>query len=71
MVEPAPKELPMSPSPAEVAAARRVLNAIRQGGHPSQADALVLRLWAGPYTKMHPLLDIARKILKYVIDDQS
>jgi len=71
MVESAPKELPILPSPDEVAAARRVLKAIKDGGHPSQADALVLRLWAGPDTKMLPLMDIATEILKFAIDEQS
>jgi hypothetical protein len=34
-------------------------------------DSLVLRLWAGPRTRMRPLEDIAREILKYTIDDQT
>jgi hypothetical protein len=55
----------MLPSPAEVESAHRALKAIEEGGHPSQADALVLRLWAGPHTKMVPLEEIAKQILKY------
>ena len=54
----------MLPSPAEVEAARRVLKTIQYGGHPSQADALVLRLWVGPHTKMIPLEEIAKDIIK-------
>ena len=54
----------MLPSPADVDSARRVLEAIKNGGHPSQADALTLRLWAGPRNKMLPLEDIANEILK-------
>jgi len=51
--------------------ARRALQAVSEGGHPSQADALILRLWSGPHSKMLPLEKIAKEILKYAIDDQT
>jgi hypothetical protein len=54
----------MLPSPAEVEAARRVIKAIEHGGNPSQADALMLRLWIGPHTRMLPLEEIAKDIIK-------
>jgi hypothetical protein len=54
----------MLPTPAEVESARRVLKAIEEGGYPSQADALTLRLWAGPRTKTRPLEEIAEKIIE-------
>ena len=54
----------MLPSPAQVESARRALKAIAEGGHPSQSDALALRLWAGPHLKMLSLERIAEQILK-------
>jgi hypothetical protein len=54
----------MLPSPAEVEAARRALKAINNGGHPSQADSLTLRLWSGPRNPWRPLADIAWQIVK-------
>jgi hypothetical protein len=54
----------MLPSPAEVEAARRALKAINNGRHPSQADALMLRLWAGPRNPLRPIADIAYEIVK-------
>jgi hypothetical protein len=54
----------MPPSPSEVESARRALQAIEDGRHPSQEHALALRLWAGPRYKMAPLEEIAENILK-------
>ena len=54
----------MLSSPAEVETARRVLQAIADHRHPTRADALVLRLWAGPGTRMRPLKDIAGEIIE-------
>ncbi len=53
----------MFPSPAEVESARRVLKAIKDGIYPSQADALVLGLWAGPRTRMRSLEQTAKEII--------
>jgi len=55
----------MLPSPAEIDCARRVLKAIEHGGHPSQADALLLRLWAGPRTPLQPLEEIAKQVMMW------
>jgi hypothetical protein len=52
----------MLPSPAEVETARRVLEAIAEHRSPTQSDALVLRLWAGPRNGMRPLKDIAKEV---------
>ncbi len=54
----------MLSSPAEVKIARRVLQTIADHRHPIRADALALRLWAGPRTGMRPLKDIAKKIIE-------
>jgi hypothetical protein len=52
------------PTEKELAAARRVLDAIKQQHTVvHQADALVLRLWAGPHNGLRPLEDIAKQIL--------
>jgi hypothetical protein len=48
----------------EMKTALRVLKVIKDGGHPSQADALVLRLWAGPRTGTGPLDEIAKQLLE-------
>ena len=44
--------------------AQRVLKIIEHHGHPSQADALALRLWAGTDYRLRPLEQIAKKIFK-------
>ena len=54
----------MLPTPAEVEIARRVLKTIADNRNPSQADALTLRLWAGPRTNMLPLEEIATEIIE-------
>ena len=51
-------------SPTEVESARRAFEAIEDNRHPSQEDALALRVWAGPRYKMGPLEEIAKNILK-------
>jgi hypothetical protein len=57
------KELSTLLSPTEVDSACRALEAIEDNRHPSQEDALALRLWAGPRYKMAALEEIAKKIL--------
>ena len=47
----------------EIESGHRVLKAIQDGGHPSRADALVFRIWAGPRTRMGPLDEIAKQVL--------
>jgi hypothetical protein len=54
----------MLPSPAEAESARRALKAIADDCHPTQADALVLRLWAGPHAKIGPLEEIGKQIIE-------
>ena len=54
----------MVPSPADIESARRALKAIEDNRQPSQGDALVLRLWAGPRYKMGSLEEIGKNILK-------
>jgi hypothetical protein len=51
------------PTPTEIESARRVLKAIQDLGRPSQEDALALRMWASPSTRMRSLEEIARDIL--------
>jgi hypothetical protein len=46
----------------EYEAAQRVLKAVAKHRTPSRADALTLRLWAGPYNAMQRLEDIAKEI---------
>ena len=58
------EESPILSSPAEVEIARRVLQAIADHRHPTRADALALRLWAGPRTRMRPLTDIAKVMIE-------
>jgi hypothetical protein len=52
-----------TPTPNEIATARRVLEAIMLRRTPFQADALVLRLWMGTRMKMR-LEDIAMAIIE-------
>jgi hypothetical protein len=57
------------PTEKEIAAARRVLKSIKDHGIVTQPDALVLRLYAGPFDSLRPLADIAFEIIKKA--DQS
>jgi hypothetical protein len=52
------------PTPAEIGSAHRALKAIEDQDHPSQEDALALRMWARPGGRMRPLEEIAKNILK-------
>ena len=52
------------PNIEEIAAALRVLDAIKNNEGIRQPDALILRLWAGPRKVAWPLDKIAEKILK-------
>jgi hypothetical protein len=61
----AERRLPM-PSDTEIEAARRALTFITRKQHPSQADALTLRLWSGPHTALRSIQDIALDLLDKV-----
>jgi hypothetical protein len=50
-------------SPAELDLALRVLNTIRSHTIVKQRDALELRMWAAPHSRMQPLEDIANEII--------
>ena len=52
------------PTDEEIAAALRVLKAVRNNETVRQPDALALRLWAGPGRVAWPLDKIAEKIIK-------
>ena len=52
-----------TPTPNEIATAHRVLAALKRGRKPADADAVLLRLWIGPRTKM-PLAEIATAIIE-------
>jgi hypothetical protein len=52
-----------TPSQNEVAAARRVLEALKYGRDPSLVDAVLLRLWIGRRAKT-PLAEIATAIIE-------
>ena len=51
-------------SPAELDLALRVLNTIRSHAIVKQRDALELRMWAAPHSRMQPLEDIANEIIE-------
>jgi hypothetical protein len=51
-------------SPLNLELARRVLKVIKNHRYPSQADALALRVWAGPEKGLRPLKEIAREIIE-------
>ena len=52
------------PTIGEIAAAQRVLRAVRNNEAVRQPDALALRLWAGPGKIDLPLSKIAEKIIQ-------
>jgi hypothetical protein len=52
-----------NPTPIEIATARRVLATLTRGRKASPSDAILLRLWIGPRTKM-PLAEIAAAIIE-------
>jgi hypothetical protein len=52
------------PSFNDVATAKIVLETIADNRHPSQADVMVLRLWAGSRKLGRPLEDIAQEIIR-------
>lgn len=52
------------PTNEEIAAALRVLSAVRNSETARQPDALILRLWAGPGKVACPLDKIADKIIE-------
>ncbi len=52
------------PTTANLELAQRVVKVIEEHGHPSQSDALALRLWAGPHGGLHPLKDIAQAFIE-------
>jgi len=51
-----------TPTPNEIATARRVLAALTRGRRPAHAEAVTLRLWIGPRTKT-TLAEIAKAII--------
>ena len=56
------KELPPMQSTADLDLAFRVLNTIRSHSIVKQRDALELRMWAAPRTRMQSLEYIANEI---------
>jgi hypothetical protein len=52
-----------TPTPNEIATARRVLATFTRRRMPAKADAVLVRLWIGPHTKM-PLAEIATAIIE-------
>jgi hypothetical protein len=61
---PRQKELSMVPSPGEILAARRVLEAIGKHAAVTQADAFAVRMWYESIIRMRTLEEIAREVLK-------
>jgi hypothetical protein len=53
----------MYPTATEIHAARRAMKAIALHQNPSQADALMLRLWSKPREVLRPLKAIAQELL--------